>query len=114
MAYRYFSGNMYDFASPFTFSTQINQIVSNLSLFKIEHHSVNSIALDKITDIKNLVAPERCPTHIQIGTLPHVLNIAHYCTSKKYTNSLNEVSSRDPAVIASVVLWIRSDCISYQ
>lgn len=43
-----FSGNMYDFASPFTFSTQINQIVSNLSLFKIEHHSVNSIALGKV------------------------------------------------------------------
>ena len=30
-----FSGNMYDFASPFTFSTQINQIVSNLALFRL-------------------------------------------------------------------------------
>ena len=46
-----FSGNMYDFASPFTFSTQLNQIVTNLGLFKIENHDVNSIALEKITDV---------------------------------------------------------------
>jgi hypothetical protein len=43
------------------FSTQLNQIVTNLGLFRVEHHDVNSIALEKITDVKNLVAPEKMP-----------------------------------------------------
>ncbi|EPY4962977.1 major capsid protein E [Klebsiella pneumoniae] len=90
-----FSGNMYDFASPFTFSTQINQIISNLSLFKVEHHSVNSIALDKITDIKNLVAPEKMPyahSDWNSASRPEYSSVLY---QQKYTNSLNEVSSRD-------------------
>jgi hypothetical protein len=70
-----FSGNMYDFASPFTFSTQLNQIVTNLGLFKIENHDVNSIALEKITDVKNLVAPEKMPMHKAIGTVQNVQNL---------------------------------------
>lgn len=38
-----FSGNMYDFASPFTFSTQLNRIIQNLGIFREEYHDVNSI-----------------------------------------------------------------------
>jgi len=43
------------------FAPSLNQIVTNLGLFKIENHDVNSIALEKITDVKNLVAPEKMP-----------------------------------------------------
>jgi hypothetical protein len=42
-----FSGNMYDFASPFTFSTQLNQIVTNLGLFKIEITTLTQSLLRK-------------------------------------------------------------------
>ncbi|MGH5445996.1 major capsid protein, partial [Klebsiella pneumoniae] len=90
-----FSGNMYDFASPFTFSTQINQIISNLSLFKVEHHSVNSIALDKITDVKNLVAPDKMPYALSVWNSASRPEYSSVLYQQKYTNSLNEVSSRD-------------------
>lgn len=90
-----FSGNMYDFASPFTFSTQLNQIVTNLGLFKIENHDVNSIALEKITDVKNLVAPEKMPyaqSDWNSAERPEFTNALYQL---KYTNSLNSVTSRD-------------------
>jgi hypothetical protein len=89
-----FSGNMYDFASPFTFSTQLNQIVTNLGLFKIENHDVNSIALEKITDVKNLVAPEKMPYAQQIGTVQNVQNLPMPSISLN-TLTLNSVTSRD-------------------
>lgn len=58
MAKDLFSGVVYDsFTSPFTFSTQLNTIISNLGLFRQENHTVNTIALEQITDVKNLVAP---------------------------------------------------------
>ena len=90
-----FSGNMYDFASPFTFSTQLNQIVTNLGLFRVEHHEVNSIALEKITDVKNLVAPEKMPyaqSDWNSAERPEFTNALYQL---KYTNSLNSVTSRD-------------------
>ena len=56
------SGVVYDsFTSPFTFSTQLNRIISNLGLFRQESHNVNLISLEKITDVKNLVAKENSP-----------------------------------------------------
>ncbi|HID4129764.1 TPA: major capsid protein [Pluralibacter gergoviae] len=90
-----FSGSMYDFASPFTFSTQLNQIVTNLGIFRQENHTVNSIALEKITDVKNLVAPEKMPyaqSDWNSAERPEYSN-ANY--QLKYTNSLNSVSNRD-------------------
>ena len=36
-----FSGKMYDFASPFEISVAPNNVISNLNLFKIEHHQLN-------------------------------------------------------------------------
>ncbi|HDC4371073.1 major capsid protein [Enterobacter cloacae] len=90
-----FSGNMYDFASPFTFSTQLNRIIQNLGIFREEYHDVNSIALEKITDVKNLVAPEKMP-HAQSdwnsAERPEYTSALYQL---KYTNSLNTVSSRD-------------------
>ena len=62
MAKDLFSGVVYDsFTSPFTFSTQLNTIISNLGLFRQENHTVNTIALEQITDVKNLVAKENSP-----------------------------------------------------
>ena len=59
MAKDLFSGAIYEsFTSPFVFSTQLNTIITNLGLFREEHHAVNTIALEKITDVKNLVAKE--------------------------------------------------------
>lgn len=90
-----FSGSMYDFSSPFSFSAQLNAIVSNLGLFRIENHDVNSIALEKITDIKNLVAPEKMPyaqSDWNSADRPEYSNALYQL---KYTNSLNSVTSRD-------------------
>lgn len=62
MAKDLFSGAIYEsFTSPFVFSTQLNTIITNLGLFREEHHAVNTIALEKITDVKNLVAKENSP-----------------------------------------------------
>lgn len=90
-----FSGNMYDFASPFSFSTQLNRIISNLNLFSFEHHDVNSIALEKITDIKNLVAPEKMPYAQSDWNSAERPEYSNALYQLKYTNSLNSVTSRD-------------------
>lgn len=90
-----FSGNMLDFSSPFVFSTQLNQIVTNLNLFKFEHHDVNSIALDKITDVKNLVAPEKHPYAQSDWNSAERPEYSSFLYQLKYTNSLNSVTSRD-------------------
>ncbi|MDT9766175.1 hypothetical protein RUW41_15645 [Klebsiella quasipneumoniae] len=92
-----FSGNMYDFASPFTFSTQLNQIVTNLGLFRQENHTVNSIALEKITDVKNLVAPEKMPYAQSDWNSAERPEFTNSLYQLKYTNSLNSVSSLDLA-----------------
>lgn len=48
MAKDLFSGAIYEsFTSPFVFSTQLNTIITNLGLFREEHHAVNTIALEK-------------------------------------------------------------------
>lgn len=90
-----FSGNMYDFASPFTYTQQLNRIITNLGLFREEYHDVNSIALEKITDIKNLVAPEKMPHAQSDWNSAERPTFSNSLFQMKYTNSLNSVTSRD-------------------
>lgn len=59
-----FSGKMYDFASPFEISVAPNNVISNLNLFKIEHHQLNRIAIDTSIISDNLTAPEQ-PAYAQ-------------------------------------------------
>lgn len=90
-----FSAGRYDFASPFEFSTQLNQIITNLGLFALENHSVNSIALDKLTDVKNLVAPEKSPYAASDWNSAERPDFSTSLYQLKYTNSINSVTSRD-------------------
>jgi hypothetical protein len=53
----------------------------------------NSIALEKITDVKNLVAPEKMPyaqSDWNSAERPEFTNVLYQL---KYTNSLNSVSA---------------------
>lgn len=90
-----FSGRDFDFASPFEYSNQLNQIISNLGIFRQENNTVNSIALDKITDVKNLVAKEKSPYAQSDWNSAELQDFSSYLYQLKYTNSLNSVTSRD-------------------
>lgn len=91
-----FSGVVYDsFTSPFTFSTQLNRIISNLGLFRQESHNVNLIALEKITDVKNLVAKENslyAQSDWNSAQRPEFSNALYQL---KYHGILNSVTSLD-------------------
>ncbi|ENL7622773.1 major capsid protein E [Enterobacter hormaechei] len=90
-----FSGKMYDFASPFEISVAPNNVISNLNLFKIEHHQLNRIAIDTSIISDNLTAPEQ-PAYAQSawGTARRP-EFSTQLYGLRYVNSLNSVTSRD-------------------
>lgn len=91
-----FSGVVYDsFTSPFTFSTQLNRIISNLGLFRQESHNVNLIALEKITDVKNLVAKENSPYAQSDWNSAQRPEFSNALYQLKYHGILNSVTSLD-------------------
>ncbi|MDA8480487.1 major capsid protein [Citrobacter sp. Awk 4] len=102
MAKDLFSGAIFDsFSSPFTFSTQLNTIITNLGLFREEHHAVNTIALEKITDVKNLVAKENSPYAQSDWSSAQRPEFTNALYQMKFFGILNSVTSLDLQQYAS-------------
>ena len=96
MAKDLFSGVVYDsFTIPFTFSTQLNTIIYNLGLFRQENHTVNTIALEQITDVKNLVAKENSPYAQSDWNSAQRPTFTNALYQMKYFATLNSVTSLD-------------------
>ena len=96
MAKDLFSGAIYEsFTSPFVFSTQLNTIITNLGLFREEHHAVNTIALEKITDVKNLVAKENSPYSQSDWSSAKRPDFSNSLYQMKFFGILNSITSLD-------------------
>lgn len=102
MAKDLFSGAIYEsFTSPFVFSTQLNTIITNLGLFREEHHAVNTIALEKITDVKNLVAKENSPYSQSDWSSAKRPDFSNSLYQMKFFGILNSITSLDLQQYAS-------------
>ncbi|WP_182058017.1 major capsid protein [Pantoea sp. ME81] len=90
-----FSGSEYQFASPFEFDNSTNKIITGLNIFKQENHTANKIALDRILDVKQLIALERAPhVHSDWGSAERP-EFSSFLYELKYANSINGVSDRE-------------------
>lgn len=72
--------NAFEYSSPFTYSNELNLIITNLGLFEEENHTKNSILLDKIFVESNETAPEKMPYAQSDWNPPSALTIPVFFT----------------------------------
>ncbi|KJP43144.1 hypothetical protein SR70_06635 [Klebsiella aerogenes] len=90
-----FSGKMYDFASPFEYSTQLNRLITNLGLFTEQPHATNRIAIDKIMIAGDYFAPEKSMYAQSDWNSASRPTFGTELYDMVYTNSINSVTSLD-------------------